>query len=592
MGGPKKIGDIFEPPQSAAAPSYEADEGGPKPPGGDEKADVTPINRLSLLAGQGRTEEISRLLESEGEALLEGFDEQGYNCLHWAALNNREATLRFLLGKANSLGPNAVSKTDTKQTPVHWAAGRGHVQALQALVQSPHHEADLTIGDSMGYAALHVAAQSGKALGMHFLICHGADARQLDSQNHTILHWAASNGGQDAILYILSQRLVDIDATDVHHSTALHWAVMKGNQRAAKILIQAHASTSIKDVRSMSPIDHIRSAGHRSLVSAISKYQLEETSKGSPFTNVKLLSLLPVTAMGVFLYLATFYPWYYALGFFVALVMLLANTVIPRLPENTNLPCAYAFCGMFWLTVSYYTSVYAQLQDSFLPLHMLFCVVNVGMWITFVRTVWGDPGYISLRAIDRSNFADALQHGLSPRNFCPTCIHHRPLRSKHCRLCNRCVSRFDHHCPWVWTCVGARNHRFFVTWLCCLSSTNLISTVMAIYATLYTIGIPDELGYLSQFFYVAQEHTFLMWIIIIDLFHIIWFMALTISQSYFMLHNVTTNEVMNWERYSYLRGMGFKGPGHGNYFDKGHHGNCLEFFSGVHADIHSTPEDI
>ncbi|KAI8884627.1 zf-DHHC-domain-containing protein [Backusella circina FSU 941] len=71
------------------------------------------------------------------------------------------------------------------------------------------------------------------------------------------------------------------------------------------------------------------------------------------------------------------------------------------------------------------------------------------------------------RRIEGQDNADTIMPVLSSSKqdgqarYCHMCECFKPDRAHHCKECNRCVLKMDHHCPWVSGCVGFENYKFF-----------------------------------------------------------------------------------------------------------------------------------
>ena len=68
------------------------------------------------------------------------------------------------------------------------------------------------------------------------------------------------------------------------------------------------------------------------------------------------------------------------------------------------------------------------------------------------------------------------------------------------RICDRCVAQFDHHCPYIYNCVGLRNRGWFLVFTLSVALNCSITIFFACYCIavegwrlLYIIGLIEAL---------------------------------------------------------------------------------------------------
>mgnify|MGYP002475005064 FL=1 len=299
----------------------------------------------------------------------------------------------------------------------------------------------------------------------------GADFKLHDDEGQNIVHFAASSGQLMLISYFHKFLDMSIDPEDFSGLTPLHLAAKEGQEQSATLLIAWSGDLDRKDSEGMTPLHYAALANSYRIVrhllmkgasrdslnnSQATPFRIAQRSQASPDVvgmleepcflvkcNPVKPPLRPVksSSLNFIFYIVLFVLRYFLVFLFV----------VPGVNEFLGI----ASFGVF--------------SVSFVLFQM---VSNM------------DPGYVKK---DDMNLLD-LYEKYNGDFVCPYCETRRSHHIKHCQHCDKCVRKYDHHCPWINNCVGENNRKMFFIFL-------LITEIDFLYHSI--IGLLDKLGVLS-----------------------------------------------------------------------------------------------
>lgn len=216
----------------------------------------------------------------------------------------------------------------------------------------------------------------------------------------------------------------------------------------------------------------------------------------------------------------------------------------PRFGEkNKFLPVAFVWCIIIGLYLIYTILHCAPLlrnsknQASAVVQTTIFHVVTALLAFCYIACMLVHPGVIPDDSPEETippdqsltkeevclMYFERKRSGL--QRHCKWCGKNKPDRCHHCRVCRMCILKMDHHCQYIYNCVGFRNHKYFFLLLfyttidCHLIFWTMLSTVhaavdptthfMTMFLLLFGETLAGLFGLVMTLFF--NFHIYLMW---------------------------------------------------------------------------------
>ncbi|CAF1174013.1 unnamed protein product [Adineta steineri] len=102
------------------------------------------------------------------------------------------------------------------------------------------------------------------------------------------------------------------------------------------------------------------------------------------------------------------------------------------------------------------------------------------IFYNYFKTIFLGPGFL------RKRWRPKNKEDEKYLQYCTICQGFKTSQAYHCRKCSRCISKFDHHCPWMNTCIGHVNQTNFC-WFLFYSILGCLHALLMISPCIYRV---------------------------------------------------------------------------------------------------------
>ncbi|TYZ58065.1 hypothetical protein PybrP1_010717 [[Pythium] brassicae (nom. inval.)] len=405
--------------------------------------------------------------------------------LHHAAVNSKMRILEFLF--ADPMLKRAIRVDalggELQTTPLFWAAYHHHIYAVELLLRNG---ADAGFMDGAGFNAFLLSIQRCSPITAAYLVAKGTDidVRMRDRLERTALMMLCTRERfhLDSFRMVLSLQ-ASVDLQDADGNTALHHAAMHDLGLGVRMLLDSGADPTVANALGETPLHLARTHARPKSVALHLLTEDAQLQRLARYTGIQKATL----EANVYK-LSFFVPWLLlpAVGAIVvhsdsalriawreALLVAATALLLKLLQRGTYGDKQKAAALMLGVNLSSVVCIAASFPrlaaatgaSAGYQLLMAFAV-TMTLWCLF-KTATTDAGVVSTSYSEKLANIRRLVESKSPvaTKLCLSCLHRRPLRSKHCPELKACIARFDHYCPFTVNAIGAENHDYFVGFL-------------------------------------------------------------------------------------------------------------------------------